>query len=150
MKTLISSTDLRKLLFKRFPLLNEDRCRMSDPLYLLPSREDLEQAVNDYTSKHLSFMPSIGECEEFTMYLRSDIAKARHIAAIEGKIPDDEKYSLAIGEADGLLNDDFSEDEPHTMGLAITDDKKIYYIENQSAKIYEYDLKYFSIYRIWM
>lgn len=106
--------------------------------------------VDKHTSKDLIFQEHIGECEEFTCYLRSDIKKARHIDAISNLIKKDERYSLAIGESDGVLNNEFYENEPHTMDMAVTDDMNVWYIENQTSKIYPYDLKHFNIYRIWM
>lgn len=147
---LIASEDLRQLLLGKFPLLNNDRLRLSDTMYLLAQYSHAEEYVDKYSSKGLGFQKNIGECEEFSLYLRSDIHRARHILANEGLLPDDQKYNWALGEADGLLSNAFYEDEPHTMDVLVTDDKKIYYIENQTATIYKYDLNHFSIYRIWM
>lgn len=151
MTELISSDNLRKLFFDNFPLLdNNYQVRMSDLFYLLPTYDELKDAVDRHTSKDIRFMTHIGECEEYTCYLRSDIAKERHMDAGNNIIPKDKQYTWALGEADGLLNGQFYENEPHTMNIAITDDRKIWYIENQTATIFKYDLNYFNIYRIWM
>jgi len=147
---IIESEKLRQYLLGKFPRLNLDRLRLSDIPNLLPPYEYLKKMVEEHSSKEIVFKSHIGECEEYTCYLRSDIKKARHVAANRGLIPVEEMYSLTIGESDGILNNKFYKNEYHTMDVAVTDDMKIWYIENQTATIYPYNLKHFDIYRIWM
>lgn len=151
MSKLVKSEEIRTFLFDKFPLMtNNYQLRMSDMFYLLRPYKEMEKSIKSHSSKEISFILNIGECEEYSLYLRADIAKSRHIEASKGKMPNEERFTIALAESDGILNNKFYKDEPHTMNMEITEDWKVWYIENQSAVIYPYDLEHFNIYRIWM
>jgi len=70
-----TSDEIRELLIDVYPKLNHNRIWLTDAKFLLPTMDELIEAVNANSVKGLPFKSVTQECEEFALYLAADVRR---------------------------------------------------------------------------
>jgi len=135
-----TSDEIRTILIGTFPELSHERIWLTDSQFLLPTPDELLEAVIANSVKDLPFRPITQECEEFALYLAAGIR--RWHAAKEPEA------NMALGECAGHLKGLMGITN-HNANLCITT-VGVVWIEPQSDLIHEANPDKYSVYMVKM
>jgi hypothetical protein len=133
-----TSDEIREILIDAYPKLNHKRIWLTDTKFLLPTMDELVEAVAANSVKGLSFKPVTQECEEFALYLAAGVR--RWHAAMEPEA------NWAFGEAAGHLYGLLGKTNHNTNICITTDD--VVWIEPQSDLVHKVNLDKYSVYMV--
>jgi hypothetical protein len=133
-----TSDEIRTMLIDVYPELSHKRIWLTDSKFLLPTMDELTEAVAINSVKDLPFRSVTQECEEFALYLAADVR--RWHAAKEPEA------NWAFGEAAGHLYGLLGVTN-HNANLCITTDTVVW-VEPQSDLIHIANPDKFSVYMV--
>lgn len=135
-----TSDEIRTTLIDTFPELSHERIWLTDSKFLLPTSDELLEAVIANSVRDLPFKRITQECEEFALYLAAAIR--RWHAATEPEA------NWALGECAGHLKGLMGTTN-HNANICVTIDEVVW-IEPQSDLIHEANPDKYSIYMVKM
>ena len=140
----VKTDDLIEMLLDFYPFLTRELIIPSATSYILPTLQEVTEAVKRNSVAHFQARKNVMECEKFSLFLRAAILRERDTNW--KSLPEDERHSWFLGEAYGFKRDKFSKGTSHKKDLVITSDAGIIEIEPQTDVIRPADEKKFSVF----
>ena len=129
--------EIKKTYQKTYPDLESHYTILMSEKFLLPTHQEVVNAVKRHSVKDMKYVSNIADCEKFAWYLVWGIQKERSEQAEMFKV------TWALGWITGFRIDLLGQ-ESHTMVTAMTSDNGIIIIDPMTDAIMEPDIQTFS------
>lgn len=120
-------------LLEIWPELNPGYLWLADKTYIMPAKEGLKKLLFDSQIDRYAYKSELQDCDDYALLLHAYVIHERYKDFKEGKIPENQLYSLAFGQV-------WYRDKKigyHAINICITCDKGILLIEPQQDKIWK-------------
>jgi len=109
-----------------WPKLSPSSVFMADETYVLPSRAEVEKALQDSKIDKYVYTDELWDCDNYALLLHAYVIRKRYEDFRKGKLAKEQCYSLAFGQ---IWTD------IHAINIALTYDEDILLIEPQTDEI---------------
>ena len=133
----MNNKQIKRVYQDTYPKLESHYTILMSERFLLPTYQEVTDAVKRHSVKDMKYVSNIADCEKFAWYLVWGIQKERSVNP-------QEKITWSVGWATGLRID-LMGSEPHTMATAITSDRGIVIIDPRTDVISNPDPETFNI-----
>ena len=120
-------------LLKIWPELNPGRLWLADSVYVMPTEKELKEILFRSKVDSYKYTKNIQDCDDYALFLHTDVILYRYENFKKGKIDKDQLYSWAFGQIwykDSRIG-------YHAINICITRDKGVLLIEPQNDKIFK-------------